>query len=119
MRDTVLVVDDDEDCRDLMTFAVGDLGLRTVVADSGNHGVEELRRNQERVRLVLLDYFMPGMDPQRCATELCAMLPVDRVVLCTAAVDAGARAASLGLTRWLAKPFDLRDLNSIILETAE
>ena len=119
MRDTVLVVDDDEDFRDLMKFAVGDLGLRAVLAEGGSQGLDALRQERDRVRLVLLDYFMPGMEPKRCATELCALLPAARIVLCTAAVDAGARAASLGLTRWLAKPFDLRDLGAIIRETAE
>jgi CheY-like chemotaxis protein len=74
--------------------------------------------DRDRVCLVLLDYFMPGMDPARCARELCSVARPTRVVLCTAAVDPAARAAEVGLSRWLAKPFELEALQTLVREAA-
>ena len=78
----------------------------------------KLRANRERVRLVLLDYFMPGIDPACCARELRSLASSTVIVLCTAAVDPAARAAEVGLSRWLAKPFDVDVLETLVREAA-
>jgi DNA-binding LytR/AlgR family response regulator len=60
---------------------------------------------------------MPNMRPFHCAARIVEMVrPEARIVLVTAAVDAAARAAEVGLSEWLAKPFDLERLRSIILD---
>ena len=49
-----------------------------------------------------------------------ALGPVDAtmIVLCTAAVDPSGRAAEIGLSRWLAKPFAVEALESLVREAA-
>jgi CheY-like chemotaxis protein len=81
-------------------------------------GIAALRANRDRIRLVLLDYFMPGMDPTSCARELCCLVDSTMIVLCTAAADPSGRAAEVGLSRWLAKPFALETLESLVREAA-
>ena len=57
---TVLVVDDDNTTRFLLSRRVADLGHRVITAENGRVALELLRR--EPVDLVLLDIEMPEMD---------------------------------------------------------
>ncbi|MGH6689102.1 MAG: response regulator [Vicinamibacterales bacterium] len=112
--DAILIIDDDADLRDLVRLVVEPTNVDVVEAATCGEGIAALRANRERVRLVLLDYFMPGMDPACCARELSSLASPTVIVLCTAAVDPAGRAAEVGLSRWLAKPFELnaRDLGA-------
>jgi CheY-like chemotaxis protein len=114
MEPTVLVIDDDKDFRDLVAMVLEGLGARVLQAATGAEGIAVLSREQGHVGAVLLDYFMPGMQPRDCALAIARLVDPSHVILCTAAVDAGARAADLGLTRWLGKPFSLRKLEEVV-----
>jgi DNA-binding response OmpR family regulator len=56
----VLVVDDDEDVRDLVTFKLQMAGYRTVTAADGCTALTLI--GEERPDLVVMDIAMPGMD---------------------------------------------------------
>ena len=56
----VLIVDDDEDVRDLLSRTLGDDGWTTVVATNGREGLEVLDRTNPAA--VLLDLMMPEVD---------------------------------------------------------
>jgi CheY-like chemotaxis protein len=114
--DAILVIDDDPDLRDLVRLVVESTDVDVVEAATGVEGIEALRANRDRIRLVLLDYFMPGMDPTSCAKELCHLVDSTMIVLCTAAADPSGRAAEVGLSRWLAKPFAVEDLERLVHE---
>jgi len=119
MGPTVLVIDDDNDFRDLVAMSLEGLGARVLQAATGAEGIAVLSREQGHVGAVLLDYFMPGMQPKDCALTISRLVGSSHVILCTAAVDARARAAELGLSRWLGKPFSLRKLEEIVRNVAE
>ena len=110
----ILIVDDDADLRDLVRFVVEPTGVGVVDATNCAEAIAALRVHRDRIRLVLLDYFMPGADPTSCARALCELAGSERVVLCTAAADPAVRAAEIGLSRWLAKPFALETLESLV-----
>ena len=119
MRDNaVLIVDDDEDLRDLVRFVVEAADCDVVEASTCREAMAALQANRDRIRLVLLDYFMPGMDPAACARELCRLAGPTLVVLCTAAANPAVRAAEVGLSRWLAKPFEIEALERLVREAA-
>jgi CheY-like chemotaxis protein len=131
-RNAILVIDDDADMRDLVRLVVQAMDVDVVEAATCAEGIAVFQANRDRVRLVLLDYFMPGMDPMACARALCRLAgplgdargrPLGdargrppMIVLCTAAADPAARAAEAGLSRWLAKPFELESLESLVRE---
>ena len=72
MKDAaILIVDDDADLRDLVRLAVEPTNVDVIEASSCGDGIAALHANRGRIRLVLLDYFMPGMDASSCARELC------------------------------------------------
>jgi DNA-binding response OmpR family regulator len=117
-NDAILIIDDDADLRELVRLVAEAIDIDVVEAATCVEGIAALRANHDRIRLVLLDYFMPGIDPSSCARELCRLVDSTMIVLCTAAADPSARAAEVGLSRCLAKPFAVEALESLVREAA-
>lgn len=114
----VIVIDDDPDLRALVSICAADWGLECVEACDCASALPLLERERGRLRVVLLDYFMPGLAPPACAGEIRARIEPDvPIVLVSAAANIAERAAELGLTRFLAKPFDIAELRAVV--TAE
>jgi DNA-binding NtrC family response regulator len=114
-RDCVLVIDDDPDLRELCQILCADWGLMVLGASDCASALALLDREGDRVRAVLLDYFMPGTDPRKCAKAVVAKVSSDvPVILLSAAVDIAERAAEVGLRRFLAKPFEVNDLRAAV-----
>ncbi|MEN9833219.1 MAG: hypothetical protein RL753_373 [Bacteroidota bacterium] len=59
-KPTILLVDDDPDIREFVTFNLAKEGYNVVTAKDGAEGVEAVKKH--RPDLVLLDVMMPGMD---------------------------------------------------------
>ena len=60
MMSYVLIVDDDEDARNILSKIVSELDINTETAADGAEALERI--NIERPDLILLDLMMPGMD---------------------------------------------------------
>jgi len=116
-RDSVLVIDDDADFRALIAV-IGQLcGVRVLEATDCRHGLKVLQRERARIKMVLLDYYMPGMDAVTCAASILVKAgPLVPVVLVTAAVDASRRAAELQIDRWVSKPVELAVLTALLTQ---
>ena len=116
-REAVLIIDDDPDFREITALVAKSQGLEALTAEDCRTGLALLQKECDRIVVVLLDYFMPGMEPLPCVNAIRRLnLGSVPVILCTAAVDAAARAQELGLQRWLAKPFRLEQLRRAIKE---
>ena len=119
-RDHVLVIDDDDYFRELVALVLADEGLVCIEASDCASALALLERERDRLRAVLLDYFMPGLEPRDCIREIRARIdPGVRVVLVSAAVDIGERASELGLDRFLSKPFDITQLHAEVMDTRD
>ena len=109
----VLIVDDEDDIRELARISLERVGgLRVIVASSGSEGVELARAEQPDA--ILLDAQMPGMDgpatlAQLKGDEATSAIPV---VFLTGSVQQAERERfkSLGAHGLLAKPFDPMEL---------
>ncbi|MGH9857644.1 MAG: ATP-binding response regulator, partial [Acidobacteriota bacterium] len=110
---TVLVIDDDPDARDLMSrFLLRD-GFRTLLAETGEHGLAMARKYHPDA--VILDVLMPGMDGWAVLNEMkadpeLADIPVVMVTM----VDNRDLGYALGVTDYLTKPVD-RDRLAVVL----
>ena len=67
-RETILVVEDDEDIQELIRYNLAQAGYRVTVAGSGEDGLKAARTKPPD--LVLLDIMLPGMD----GLEVCRLL---------------------------------------------
>ncbi len=113
---SVLVVDDEPQVLWMLRFSLEAEGYETLSARDGASALEEIR--QHRPSLVLLDIMMPVMDGWSVLEEL-QRLPADerpRVVVLSARASLRdrAKAAELGADAFVAKPFGVEDLLSVL-----
>jgi two-component system cell cycle sensor histidine kinase/response regulator CckA len=102
-----LVVDDEDAVRAVTSEMLAGLGYEVLAADSGLAAVELFREVGDRIRLVLLDFTMPGLSGEHTFRELKALRSdVDVIVLTGYAEDdARLRFVKGELAGFLTKPF--------------
>ena len=116
-RDCVLIIDDDPDLRTLIETIGQVCGVSVLQAGDCSEGLNILEREHRRIKMILLDYFMPGTEPAQCARSIIAKAGSSiPVVLLTAAVDPAARAAELKISYWISKPFEASTLTDLLSE---
>jgi CheY-like chemotaxis protein len=107
----ILVVDDDEDIRNITAMALGYMGYSVEVAADGLMASRLLLEGL-RPSLVLLDLMMPGMDGERFLATVrqnpdTADIPV---VIMSGNRATPEKAAELHVSGYLIKPFDFDEL---------
>ncbi len=105
--ETILIVDDEFDIRDIVADILRDEGYRVLTARHGAEGLERL--DQEHVDLILLDIMMPvmtGPEMLEKLNERAASVP--RVIVMSAA--SGKMVADTKGDAFLKKPFEVEEL---------
>jgi CheY-like chemotaxis protein len=113
---TVLIVEDDEDICELISFCLQNEGYRVIVANDGAVAVEVARR--ECPDLILMDMSLPKLDgisaTQRILEikELCDV----PILACSAhsVADWKNKALAAGCRDYVTKPIDLRSLGQLV-----
>jgi serine phosphatase RsbU (regulator of sigma subunit) len=107
-RGCVLVVDDDENNRDMLSRQVAREGYQVQLASGGREALRLL--DTERIDLVLLDVMMPEMDGYAVLQRMQSLAPrVHIPVIMISALDdmdTVIRCIELGAEDYLLKPFD-------------
>jgi two-component system chemotaxis response regulator CheY len=109
---TILVVDDDPDIRDAISETLTMAGYQVETAEHGAAALAALDGGLPA--LVLLDMRMPVLDGWGFARALADRNVRVRILVVTAARDAGQWAAEIGADGFLAKPFGVKDLISAV-----
>jgi two-component system, OmpR family, alkaline phosphatase synthesis response regulator PhoP len=113
-RERILIVEDEEEIRELVRYNLERQGYRVVLAASGEEAIRTIR--QEAPDLVVLDLMLPAMD----GWEVCRQLKRDPatqaipVVMLTAKSDETdmVTGLELGADDYIAKPFSPRVLTA-------
>ncbi len=110
-QDVVLVIEDDEDILQLLTFNLENAGYEVVAATDGYEGLTQARRRQPG--LIILDIMLPSMDGFEVCKELkrkpdTASIPV---IMLTARGEEVDRIVGLelGADDYVVKPFSPRE----------
>ena len=110
--DTVLVVEDEADVRELLRYHLDRAGFRVLLARDGRAGLDEARA--ARPDVIVLDLMLPEMRGEEVCRKLkssgaTAAIPV---IMLTAKAQVGERVAGLelGADDYMAKPFSPREL---------
>ncbi len=106
---TILVVDDEEYIRKLISRILNDAGYGVISAASGKEALEKLGVNE--VNLVLLDIKMPEMDGFQTLSLIRKQYNIP-VIMVTGMgeVTSVSDALSLGADDYVKKPFQAREL---------
>lgn len=112
MPPTILVADDDESIRLLLTTLLGEAGYRTILAENGQAAVQ--LAVEHRPDVAILDVMMPGLD----GFATCRSIKADQrtadipVLLLTALAQTPAKVQGLdcGASDYITKPFVANEL---------
>ena len=110
--ESILVVEDEEDILDLISYNLKQAGFSVIAVESGEEALEVA--SEEKFSLVLLDLMLPGID----GLEVCRLLrakPETKnipVLMLTARTEEVDRIVGLelGADDYLTKPFSPREL---------
>jgi PAS domain S-box-containing protein len=120
---TILVVEDEEEVRDVAERILQDFGFETVTAVDGRDALDVMEREGDRVTAVLLDLSMPRMGGQETFRRLRESRPELPVIMMSGyteqVVAPQFSGPGLGLTAFLQKPFLAEDLMDILRQVVE
>ncbi len=102
---TVLLVDDDPSCREVMACLLQEAGFIVLGAADGREALERLRSGP-LPQLILLDLDMPGMDGRafRRVQRQVPVLSTIPVVILSGSMDGQEEAQALDVASYLRKP---------------
>jgi len=101
---SVVVIDDEEDIRDVMAMMLRDSGYHVEVAPDGVSGIRLC--GQSRPRIVITDIRMPGIDGLKVLETLKRDMPHIEVIVATAfgEMDVAIKALQLDASDFITKP---------------
>ncbi len=109
---TILVIEDAEDIRELLSFNLGKEGYKVLEASTGEQGLKLAQ--QHLPNLILLDVMLPGKDGYAVCKELATSPRTSGipVIMLTARGDEVDRIVGfeLGAVDYVVKPFSVREL---------
>lgn len=105
-RTRILIIDDEENIRETMRYALETTGCEVVSAADGPEGLERFRTG-EGWDLVLLDQRMPGLEGLEVLRRIRERDPEARIVMVTAygTIELAVDALKAGAVDFLRKPF--------------
>ena len=110
---TVLVIDDDEDAREILRRSLNEAGYEVVCAASGEQGLA--LASELLPDAITLDVMMPQMDGWSVLRQLKEMPAVAEIpVILLSIVDDRPMGHSLGAADYLTKPIDRKRLISVL-----
>jgi DNA-binding NtrC family response regulator len=114
----VLVVDDESLIRWSIAETLADAGHTVIEAGDGATAVQALTASAEPVDAVLLDYRLPDSNDLALLANIRRLSPHSPVILMTAygTPEVIKGALDLGVYRVISKPFDLHELEELLLE---
>jgi hypothetical protein len=117
---TVLLVDDEQDLREVAARFIAKAGYRVLTAGSGAEALEIAERHPDPIDCLVTDVVMPGMDGRELAHQFLVDRPDTKVIFISgyaeALIDDEGRSLEPGRTI-LPKPFSSTDLTNVLRTT--
>ena len=112
MAKKILIIDDERDLAEMISFRLEANGFEVSSALGGPSGIE--KANTFKPDLIILDLMMPGMDGYEAAKRLKADVHTSKIpiIILTAAVspELEQRVRSISAADCITKPFEPKDL---------
>ena len=108
----ILIVDDEPSIREILGDTIESYDYHSVTAHNSQQAIELYRQHHHKIHTILLDYMMPGGNPDQTIAQFHSIDPHVRVIVMSGLSAAEIADQSHGepATSFLAKPFSTRDL---------
>jgi len=111
----LMLVDDDEDIREVLKLFLEIDGYRVTTATDGVDALEQLKKTSEHPSLILLDLMMPRMDGEQFMKTLRASQFADiPVVIMSGYKEAGDKTGQIYGNCCLMKPVEFDELMAVV-----
>ena len=119
MRETILLVDDEQNTREALSIALGREGYIIIPASNGGEGMKLLEK--EPVDLIITDLMMPGVSGMDLLDFARKHRPEVMVIMMTgyASVETAITAMKNGAFDYITKPIKLDEVKIIIHQAAD
>ncbi|MGC2424453.1 MAG: sigma-54 dependent transcriptional regulator [Nitrospirota bacterium] len=119
MRETILLVDDEQNTREALSIALGREGYNIIPASSGGEGMKLLEK--ETVDLIITDLMMPGVSGMDLLDFARKHRPEVMVIMITghASVETAITAMKNGAFDYITKPIKLDEVKIVIHQAAD
>ena len=110
----LLVVDDEQGMRDMLSWELGSQGYQITTARNGEEAVKSMRK--QKFDLVITDFKMPKMDGLDLLKNIKGIDAELIVIMATGhgTMDTAMKATKNGVYEFILKPYDLDHLSALI-----
>jgi len=110
--ETILLVDDEDQVRELGERILTKRGYSVLSATNGVQALDMYRQQKERIGLVILDLIMPFMGGKECLREILKIDPLVKVLVASgySADTSRGECLKLGAKGFVPKPFGFKEL---------
>jgi Response regulators consisting of a CheY-like receiver domain and a winged-helix DNA-binding domain len=113
-NEKILIVDDEEHIRELISFNLKNNGYETITADNGNEAIKIIA--DESIKLVILDLMLPGIDGYEVCKKVrygskTSDIPIIMLTAKSEELDK-ILGLELGADDYMTKPFSIRELTA-------
>jgi two-component system cell cycle sensor histidine kinase/response regulator CckA len=114
--ETILVVEDEEDLRELLTSMLHDYGYSILVARDGMEALERYRRHRQDIGLVITDMDLPKLNGAAVSQSILSDNPGARIVLISGFLESALKESILasGVREFVAKPYTMAQMLRIV-----
>lgn len=107
--ETILVIEDEEDLRELLTIMLHDYGYRILMARDGLEALECYRRHRNDIQLVITDMDLPKINGAAVSQSILSDNPEAKIILISGFVEMEQKNSILagGVREFVAKPYTL------------
>ena len=115
-RRQILIVDDEEFIRDLLTEIIVPMGFEVFTASDGPQAVDIFRQHEGNIELALLDVILPGMDGKDVYYKLKSIRPDVNIIILSGYSQTKIRQELLeaGVEGYITKPFEINQVKKLI-----
>lgn len=114
--ETILVVEDEEDLRELLASMLHDHGYGILIARDGMEALERYRRHRHDIGLVITDMDLPKINGAAVSRSILSEDPRVRIILISGFVEAAQKEEIMasGVREFVAKPYTLAQMMRIV-----
>ncbi len=110
--ETILLVDDEENVRDVGKDLLEGSGYTVITASSGREALELYRDKRSSISLIILDLIMPEMGGKECLEGLLKIDSSVKTLICSgySANGTAKEAVATGAKGFISKPYNLNEM---------
>ncbi|MEA3358182.1 MAG: PAS domain S-box protein [Thermodesulfobacteriota bacterium] len=117
-NETILIVDDEENLREIGMEMLTKVGYTTLTAPDGEGALKIYRKRKDEIDLIIMDLIMPGMGGKKCLEKILKIDPNTRVIISSGYSSNGhtKEIFKAGAKGFINKPYDINQMLRVVRE---